>query len=155
MPSVAKKIISVAQPPAQREVEAALVAAQHRVEGALAPLVEAAVPGLAVGAQEARGHHRRQRQRYDHRDEDRHRQRHREFAEQAADDAPISSSGISTATSETLIDTMVNPISLAPYHKSAIPVDADLIMRQMVLKNQVLVGTVNADRAALSMRFAT
>ncbi|MDB6033204.1 MAG: gcd [Verrucomicrobiales bacterium] len=35
-----------------------------------------------------------------------------------------------------------------PGHKSAIPVDADLIMRQMVLKNQVLVGTVNADRSA-------
>ncbi len=35
-----------------------------------------------------------------------------------------------------------------PGHKSAISVDADLIMRQMVLKNQVLVGTVNADRSA-------
>jgi threonine dehydrogenase-like Zn-dependent dehydrogenase len=35
-----------------------------------------------------------------------------------------------------------------PGHKAAIPVDADLIMRQMVLKNQVLVGTVNADRTA-------
>ena len=35
-----------------------------------------------------------------------------------------------------------------PGHKAAIPIDADLIMRQMVLKNQILVGTVNADRAA-------
>jgi len=35
-----------------------------------------------------------------------------------------------------------------PGHKAAIPVDADLIMRQMVLKNQVALGTVNADRPA-------
>ena len=28
------------------------------------------------------------------------------------------------------------------------PVDADLIMRNLVLKNQVVVGTVNADREA-------
>jgi threonine dehydrogenase-like Zn-dependent dehydrogenase len=35
-----------------------------------------------------------------------------------------------------------------PGHKAAIPIDADLLMRQMVLKNQILVGTVNADRAA-------
>lgn len=35
-----------------------------------------------------------------------------------------------------------------PGHKPAIPIDADLIMRQMVLKNQVVVGTVNADRPA-------
>jgi len=35
-----------------------------------------------------------------------------------------------------------------PGHKPAIPVDADLIMRQMVLKNQVAIGTVNADRPA-------
>jgi threonine dehydrogenase-like Zn-dependent dehydrogenase len=35
-----------------------------------------------------------------------------------------------------------------PGHKAAIPIDADLIMRQMVLKNQVAVGTVNADRPA-------
>lgn len=35
-----------------------------------------------------------------------------------------------------------------PGHKPAIPIDADLIMRQMVLKNQVAVGTVNADRPA-------
>jgi threonine dehydrogenase-like Zn-dependent dehydrogenase len=35
-----------------------------------------------------------------------------------------------------------------PGHKAAIPIDADLIMRQMVLKNQILIGTVNADRAA-------
>ncbi len=35
-----------------------------------------------------------------------------------------------------------------PGHKPAIPIDADLIMRQMVLKNQIVLGTVNADRAA-------
>src|SRR5437870_4297916 len=29
-----------------------------------------------------------------------------------------------------------------------VPVDADLIMRNLVLKNQVVVGTVNADREA-------
>ncbi len=73
--------------PAQREVETALVSAQHRVEGALAPLIESAVRDLAMCAQEARGHHRRQRQRHDHRYEDGHRQRHRELAEQPADDA--------------------------------------------------------------------
>ena len=43
--------------------------------------------GFAVRAQEARGHHRGQRQRHHQRDEDRHRQRHREFTEQPADDA--------------------------------------------------------------------
>ena len=37
-----------------------------------------------------------------------------------------------------------------PGHKPAIPVDADLIMRHMVLKNQVAIGTVNADRAAFA-----
>ena len=73
--------------PADRQIEAALIGVQHRVEGALAPLVEAAVLGFRVRAQEARGHHRRQRQRDHHRDEDRHRQRHREFAEQPPDDA--------------------------------------------------------------------
>src|SRR5436190_479872 len=35
-----------------------------------------------------------------------------------------------------------------PGPKAAIPVDADLLMRQMVLKNQIAVGTVNADKAA-------
>ena len=60
---------------------------QHPVEGPLAPLIEPAMPGLAVRAQEARCHHRRQRQRHHQRDENRHRQRHREFAEQPADDA--------------------------------------------------------------------
>ena len=35
-----------------------------------------------------------------------------------------------------------------PGHKPAISIDADLIMRQMVLKNQIVLGTVNADRAA-------
>jgi hypothetical protein len=37
--------------------------------------------------QEARGHHRRERQRYHGRNQDGHRQRHREFAEQPPDDA--------------------------------------------------------------------
>ena len=37
-----------------------------------------------------------------------------------------------------------------PGPKPAIPVDADLIMRHMVLKNQVAIGTVNADRAAFA-----
>jgi len=35
-----------------------------------------------------------------------------------------------------------------PPHKPAIPVEADSLMRDMVLKNQVVVGTVNADRPA-------
>ncbi len=35
-----------------------------------------------------------------------------------------------------------------PPHKPAIPVAADSLMRDMVLKNQVIVGTVNADRPA-------
>ena len=37
-----------------------------------------------------------------------------------------------------------------PPHKSAIPVEADSLMRDMVLKNQVLIGTVNADAAAFA-----
>ncbi len=73
--------------PAQRQIETALIGAEHGIERAFAPLIEAAVLGLMVGPQEARGHHRRQRQRHDHRHEDRHRQRDREFAEQAADDS--------------------------------------------------------------------
>jgi len=35
-----------------------------------------------------------------------------------------------------------------PPHKPAIPVEADSLMRDMVLKNQVLIGTVNADAGA-------
>ncbi|MCI0745378.1 MAG: glucose 1-dehydrogenase [Verrucomicrobia subdivision 3 bacterium] len=35
-----------------------------------------------------------------------------------------------------------------PPHKPAIPIEADTLMRDMVLKNQVIVGTVNADRPA-------
>jgi glucose 1-dehydrogenase len=35
-----------------------------------------------------------------------------------------------------------------PPHKPAIPIEADSLMRDMVLKNQVVVGTVNADRPA-------
>ena len=35
-----------------------------------------------------------------------------------------------------------------PRHKPAIPVEADNLMRDMVLKNQIIVGTVNADRPA-------
>ena len=73
--------------PGHRMVEHIFVAAQHRVESGFAPLVELAVGDLAMGAQEARGHHRRQRQRHEHRDEDGHRQHDGEFAEQAADDA--------------------------------------------------------------------
>ena len=42
---------------------------------------------LAMRLQEARCHHRRQRQRHHHRDENRHRKRNREFAEQPADNA--------------------------------------------------------------------
>ena len=34
------------------------------------------------------------------------------------------------------------------------PVDTDLILRQMVLKNQVVVGTVNAPRAAFENAIA-
>ena len=35
-----------------------------------------------------------------------------------------------------------------PPHKPAIPITADSLMRDLVLKNQVIIGTVNADRAA-------
>jgi threonine dehydrogenase-like Zn-dependent dehydrogenase len=35
-----------------------------------------------------------------------------------------------------------------PPHKPAIPIEADSLMRHMVLKNQIAVGTVNADRPA-------
>jgi threonine dehydrogenase-like Zn-dependent dehydrogenase len=35
-----------------------------------------------------------------------------------------------------------------PPHKPAIPIAADSLMRQMVLMNQAIIGTVNADRAA-------
>jgi len=35
-----------------------------------------------------------------------------------------------------------------PAPKAAIPVEADLIMRNIVLKNQAVIGTVNADQAA-------
>jgi threonine dehydrogenase-like Zn-dependent dehydrogenase len=41
-----------------------------------------------------------------------------------------------------------------PGHKPASPVDTDLIMRNMVLKNQVVVGTVNAPRAAFEKSIA-
>jgi glucose 1-dehydrogenase len=37
-----------------------------------------------------------------------------------------------------------------PAHRPAIPVEADSLMRDMVLKNQVLIGTVNADAAAFT-----
>lgn len=37
-----------------------------------------------------------------------------------------------------------------PPHKPAIPVEADSLMRDMVLKNQVVIGTVNADAAAFA-----
>ncbi len=73
--------------PAHGYVKTALIGMQHRVETALAPLIKLAMLGFAVRAQEAGGHHRRQRQRHHHRYEDRHRQRDREFAEQPPDDA--------------------------------------------------------------------
>ena len=41
-----------------------------------------------------------------------------------------------------------------PGHKGPIPVDTDFIMRQMVLKNQVVVGTVNAPRVAFENAIA-
>ena len=41
-----------------------------------------------------------------------------------------------------------------PGHKPPIPVDTDFIMRQMVLKNQVVLGTVNAPRAAFENAIA-
>jgi hypothetical protein len=45
------------------------------------------VAGLAFALEEARAHHRRQRQRHGRRDRDRHRDGYGEFAEQPADDA--------------------------------------------------------------------
>jgi threonine dehydrogenase-like Zn-dependent dehydrogenase len=35
-----------------------------------------------------------------------------------------------------------------PAHKPAIPIEADSLMRQLVLMNQAIIGTVNADHAA-------
>ena len=35
-----------------------------------------------------------------------------------------------------------------PAHKPAIPIEADSLMRQVVLMNQAIIGTVNADRPA-------
>jgi threonine dehydrogenase-like Zn-dependent dehydrogenase len=35
-----------------------------------------------------------------------------------------------------------------PPHKPAIPIEADSLMRQVVLMNQAIIGTVNADRPA-------
>lgn len=37
-----------------------------------------------------------------------------------------------------------------PAHKPAIPVEADSLMRELVLKNQLLIGTVNADAGAFT-----
>ena len=41
-----------------------------------------------------------------------------------------------------------------PAPKPAIPVDADLLMRNLVLKNQVVIGTVNADKTAFQNAIA-
>jgi len=45
-----------------RQVETALIGAKHGVERIFAPLVEAAMLGFMMRAQEARSHHRRQGQ---------------------------------------------------------------------------------------------
>ncbi len=37
-----------------------------------------------------------------------------------------------------------------PPHKPAIPIEADSLMRQVVLMNQIIIGTVNADRPAFA-----
>jgi hypothetical protein len=90
-------------------LERALVAPDHAVEETR----------LAAGVarerpEQARAHHRRRRQRdrQGHRDGD--RQRHGELAEEPSDDPPIRRIGMKTATSDTLIDITVKPISRAP-----------------------------------------
>ena len=72
---------------AQRDVEAALVAARHRVERAFAHPVEPAMLGRVMLFQEPRGHHRRQRQRDAGGDADGHGDGDGELAEQPTDDA--------------------------------------------------------------------
>ncbi len=76
------------QPEAQGEVENELVAVEHRIEHALAGVEQTSVMfRLPVRLQEARGHHRGQRQRDERGHHDRHRKHDGEFPEQAADDA--------------------------------------------------------------------
>lgn len=59
--------------------------------------------------------------------------------------------GVATITFEVIKILGLNGVFVftgIPPHKPAIPVTADSLMRDMVLKNQVIVGTVNADRPA-------
>lgn len=59
--------------------------------------------------------------------------------------------GVASVTFEVLKILGLNGVFVftgIPPHKPAIPVEADILMRDMVLKNQVVVGTVNADRPA-------
>src|SRR5664280_1914669 len=67
-------------------VQRAVVEVDDPIEGALGSPVEAALLRRGSVVQEARAHHRRERERDDRGDEDRHRQRHRELAEQPPHD---------------------------------------------------------------------
>src|SRR6185437_3115298 len=72
--------------PVEHPVEHPAVALYQALEDLAAPAVEPALLLLLGMPEEARRHHRRQRQRHDRRNQDRYRQRDREFAKQPADD---------------------------------------------------------------------
>lgn len=76
----------------------------------------------------------------------------REFAEMVGTvDFVYEALGVASITFEVLKILGLNGVFVftgIPPRKAAIPVEADVLMRDMVLKNQVIVGTVNADRPA-------
>jgi hypothetical protein len=71
--------------PLEHPLERFSVAPDQTVEHFPGRAVEPSLLGLGLVAQQARAHHRRQRQRHDRRDQDRDRERDRELAEQASD----------------------------------------------------------------------
>ena len=75
-----------------------------------------------------------------------------EFAERVGNiDLVYEALGVSSVSFEVLKILGTNGVFVftgIPAPKAAIPIEADQIMRNIVLKNQVIVGTVNADRAA-------
>jgi threonine dehydrogenase-like Zn-dependent dehydrogenase len=74
------------------------------------------------------------------------------FAEQVGTiDLVYEAVGVATITFEVLKILGLNGVFVftgIPPVKPAIPIEADTLMRQMVLMNQAIIGTVNADRAA-------
>lgn len=76
----------------------------------------------------------------------------REFAKMVGTvDLVYEALGVASITFEVLKILGLNGVFIftgIPPHKPAIPVEADSLMRDMVLKNQIIVGTVNADAPA-------